>query len=258
MPSATPRPAVAARAGKRPEAPCIFTSVAPAWNNANLRRLAEKIVSPLIFAHIRAASPGSPTNETNCHPFQCGRFMWMHNGCIADFGKVKKRIINHLDDRLFDRILGTTDSEYCFLLFLQVLFEDAERLRQDSPAPSPSPSPSQGLPQPASAGGSSPLLSPQTGRKGGDVPEFGAYGAEQLAGAMLRTIALLNSFARACKVPSASLMNFAVTDGESVVSPPPSSSLFFFFYFLFWSSLGVWRRPHGWRWLYVLCSVSPL
>jgi len=37
---------------------CIFTCINPAWSNLNLRRIAEKIQSPLIFAHVRAASPG--------------------------------------------------------------------------------------------------------------------------------------------------------------------------------------------------------
>jgi glutamine amidotransferase len=48
--------------------PCIFTSVTPAWNNVNLVRLAEKIRSPLVFAHVRASTSGS-VSETNCHPW---------------------------------------------------------------------------------------------------------------------------------------------------------------------------------------------
>merc|ERR1712137_814241 len=73
--------------------PCIFTSISPAWNNRNLHRLSHKITSPLFFAHIRAATHGSPTNESNCHPFQYKQYMWMHNGAIADFHLIKKKII---------------------------------------------------------------------------------------------------------------------------------------------------------------------
>lgn len=51
-----------------PITPCIFTSVTPAWNNINLVRLAEKIRSPLVFAHVRASTSGS-VSETNCHPW---------------------------------------------------------------------------------------------------------------------------------------------------------------------------------------------
>lgn len=47
-------------------APCVFTSIQPAWNNHNLERLANTIVSPLIFAHVRAAYPGIPVSDSNC------------------------------------------------------------------------------------------------------------------------------------------------------------------------------------------------
>jgi len=53
--------------------PCVYTCTQPAANNRNLRRLANHIVAPLIFAHLRAASEGSPVTETNCHPFQFGK-----------------------------------------------------------------------------------------------------------------------------------------------------------------------------------------
>jgi predicted glutamine amidotransferase len=57
-------------------------------NNENLARLACKIVSPLIFAHVRAAYPGMPVSEQNCHPFAWGRYLWMHNGVVGGFAKV--------------------------------------------------------------------------------------------------------------------------------------------------------------------------
>lgn len=41
---------------KEIERPCIFKSISPAWSNANLTRLAEKIRSPLVFAHVRAST----------------------------------------------------------------------------------------------------------------------------------------------------------------------------------------------------------
>jgi hypothetical protein len=45
--------------------PCTFKSITPAWNNDNLMRLATKIFSPLVFAHVRAAYPGMPVSEQN-------------------------------------------------------------------------------------------------------------------------------------------------------------------------------------------------
>lgn len=44
----------------------VFTGITPAWNNENLNRLATKLESGVIFAHVRAAYPGMPVSEQNC------------------------------------------------------------------------------------------------------------------------------------------------------------------------------------------------
>ncbi len=101
--------------------PCVFTSVTPAWSNRNLHRLAEKIRSNCVFAHVRAASPGALVTELNCHPFQYRQFLWMHNGRIPQFSRVRRKIREHLDDEFYNHIEGTTDSEHAFALFLHRL-----------------------------------------------------------------------------------------------------------------------------------------
>ena len=50
----------------------------------NLRELTAHIESPLFLAHVRAAI-GSPVQQTNCHPFRHGRWLFVHNGYIGDF-----------------------------------------------------------------------------------------------------------------------------------------------------------------------------
>jgi predicted glutamine amidotransferase len=59
--------------------PGVFRSIEPAWNDQNLHELAGHVSSHLFFAHIRAAI-GSPVQQSNCHPFRHGRWLWMHNG----------------------------------------------------------------------------------------------------------------------------------------------------------------------------------
>lgn len=58
--------------------PFVFKSVHPAWSDANLAELKDYIQSLMIFAHVRAASPGSIVSHENCHPFKFGRLMFMH------------------------------------------------------------------------------------------------------------------------------------------------------------------------------------
>jgi glutamine amidotransferase len=99
------------------EPPRLYRSTHPAWNDRNLRELAAGVSSPLFFAHIRA-STGSAIQETNTHPFRHGRWLWMHNGLIRDFARVRRDLVLAVDDELFTSIEGTTDSELMFYLAL--------------------------------------------------------------------------------------------------------------------------------------------
>ena len=105
------------------DTPGVFHGVEPAWNNHNLHELAGHINSPLVFAHIRA-STGTAVQETNCHPFRHGRWLWMHNGLIRDFPKVKRDLVLAVDPSLYPEIQGSTDSEVFFFLALTLGLED--------------------------------------------------------------------------------------------------------------------------------------
>jgi predicted glutamine amidotransferase len=105
------------------ETPAVFHSIEPAWNDRNLRELADHISAGVVFAHIRA-STGSPVQQTNCHPFRHGRWLWMHNGLIGDFHRVKRDLVLAVDPELYPEIEGTTDSEALFYLALTFGLED--------------------------------------------------------------------------------------------------------------------------------------
>jgi predicted glutamine amidotransferase len=105
------------------ETPGVFHSMEPAWNDRNLRELSGHITSGVVFAHIRA-STGSPVQHTNCHPFRHGRWLWMHNGLIADFHKTKRDLVLAVDPSLYSEIEGTTDSEVLFHVALTFGLED--------------------------------------------------------------------------------------------------------------------------------------
>ncbi|WP_330289736.1 class II glutamine amidotransferase [Streptomyces sp. NBC_00576] len=97
--------------------PAVFRDTGPAWSNRNLREIADHVRSPLFFAHIRA-STGTPVQQTNCHPFRHGRWMWMHNGGITDFHRIRRDLALAVDPELFLDIEGSTDSEMMFYLAL--------------------------------------------------------------------------------------------------------------------------------------------
>jgi len=97
--------------------PGLFRSIEPAWSERNLRELAAHIRTPVMLAHIRATS-GSAVQQTNCHPFRYGRWLWMHNGLLAGFARMKRDLVLAVDPELFPYIEGSTDSEVLFYLAL--------------------------------------------------------------------------------------------------------------------------------------------
>ena len=97
--------------------PGIFKDVLPAWNDANLRSIAEQVKSSLFFGHVRAAT-GTAVNRTNCHPFRHGKWLFMHNGKIGGFEQVRRNLAFAVSPDLYPSIKGTTDSEIFFHLLL--------------------------------------------------------------------------------------------------------------------------------------------
>ena len=105
------------------DVPALFRGTEPAWNDANLREVSAHVTSPLFFAHIRASS-GTAVQQTNCHPFRHGRWLFMHNGLIEGFDALKRDLVLDIDPALFPAIEGQTDSEVLFHLALTLGLED--------------------------------------------------------------------------------------------------------------------------------------
>jgi predicted glutamine amidotransferase len=103
------------------EVPALFRSVTPAWNNTNLLELARVVQSPLILAHVRAATKHGGQSEANCHPFRRGRHAFMHNGDVGGWTDVRRPLVNELTDQAFAAIEGNTDSEHLFALAIDEL-----------------------------------------------------------------------------------------------------------------------------------------
>lgn len=103
--------------------PAVFKSIEPAWNDANLREVADQIETRLLFAHIRA-STGTPVQRSNCHPFRHGNWLFMHNGSLTGFRQYKRDLQLAVDPSLFADIEGSTDSETLFFLALTLGLTD--------------------------------------------------------------------------------------------------------------------------------------
>jgi predicted glutamine amidotransferase len=103
--------------------PGVFRSIEPAWNDQNLRELSSHIVSGHFFAHIRAAI-GSAVQQTNCHPFRHGRWLFMHNGFVDELPRVRRDLMLAVDESLYSEIKGQADTEILFHLALTFGLEE--------------------------------------------------------------------------------------------------------------------------------------
>jgi glutamine amidotransferase len=99
------------------EVPGVYKDLRPAWNDSNLRSLAGQIRSGMFLAHVRATT-GTAVQRSNCHPFQHERWLFVHNGVVPDFQKVRRDLTLEIASELFPCIGGTTDSELLFYLAL--------------------------------------------------------------------------------------------------------------------------------------------
>ncbi len=108
--------------GERPE-PGLYRGILPAWSDANLASLCRQIRSGLFLAHVRAATSGG-VSTANCHPFALGSRLFMHNGQIGDYARVRRQVEGMIPDAAYAARTGTCDSEALFLAALAHGLED--------------------------------------------------------------------------------------------------------------------------------------
>ena len=113
----------------RRKEPALFRSIRPAWNDENLSYNASMIKTNCLLAHIRAATQGGVSIE-NSHPFQFKEFLMMQNGGIKEFNKIKRKMIDRLNDETFEWINGQTDTQYIFAFFLTLAGELKDKKKE--------------------------------------------------------------------------------------------------------------------------------
>lgn len=101
-------------------APHVTRSPTTALGDALFHRLSGVVSSETVLAHVRKATQGSNT-IFNCHPFQYGRWVFAHNGDIPNFESKREALLALVLPRFRRFIMGDTDSEVLFFVFLSVL-----------------------------------------------------------------------------------------------------------------------------------------
>jgi glutamine amidotransferase len=83
-------------------------------------RVSGVVASETVLAHVRKATVGT-IGLLNCHPFQHGRWTFAHNGEVKHFARYRKQLLEEIAPRFRRFVLGETDSETLFFLFLSQL-----------------------------------------------------------------------------------------------------------------------------------------
>jgi predicted glutamine amidotransferase len=112
--------------------PHVTKSPTHALGDQLFHRLSGVVSSETVLAHVRKATQGDK-GLLNCHPFQFGRWVFAHNGDIPRFAdRFVLRLRQEISPRLRRFVLGDTDSETIFFIFLSLL-EGRVPLRERAP-----------------------------------------------------------------------------------------------------------------------------
>jgi glutamine amidotransferase len=106
--------------------PALYKSQSPPFNDFNFRSLCENTETKCVFAHIRATS-GSVVTQVNCHPFVFGRHIFMHNGAISSFSKIRRDMTDLMTFDAYCNVFGSTDSEHAAALYITNLTNHGAR-----------------------------------------------------------------------------------------------------------------------------------
>lgn len=99
----------------------------------DLAEAAEDIRTDVLIGHVRHATVGTLRTE-NTHPFRYRMWLFAHTGTIGGYERLRERLLEAQPEFLRRNVLGETDSELLFYLFLSFL-HDAGYLADNATPP---------------------------------------------------------------------------------------------------------------------------
>jgi len=112
--------------------PHLFRSAERALGSDLFREVSGLVSTNTLLAHIRKATVGD-LSLLNTHPFQFANWCFAHNGEIAGFAAdpdVREAVGREVDERFRSFVMGSTDSEMCFYVFLSRLSRRVRALHE--------------------------------------------------------------------------------------------------------------------------------
>lgn len=107
--------------GRRAE-PGVHRTTRPMWADRSFASFAGIVSTTAMMAAVRGATAPAPTEQSGTPPFNCGRWLFAHNGAVEQFrAGAGAQLRRHLTIEQESAILGAADSEVLFHLALAAL-----------------------------------------------------------------------------------------------------------------------------------------
>lgn len=107
--------------------PARYRRGLPIWTDASFASLAGVVSSGLVLAAVRSATPPFPSDEAGAAPFSAGRWLFSHNGAVADFARASVELRSRLPAAAAAGIEGPSDAALLWAL-LRHRAEEGESL----------------------------------------------------------------------------------------------------------------------------------
>ncbi len=109
--------------------PAQYATLLPIWADYNFPTIAKAVTSNIIFSAVRNATQPFPNELSSVLPLVLDKYLFLHNGSIADYNKCKRTLENQLPDEYFHMIQSRSDSALIFAAFMWCLSEIDENER---------------------------------------------------------------------------------------------------------------------------------
>lgn len=100
--------------------PHVVKSPTTASGDSVFQALSDKLNVKTLIAHVRRATQGT-NSISNTQPYQFGRWLFTHNGNIADFSEKREELIKQICPEFRSHLFGQSDSEVFFLLLITAM-----------------------------------------------------------------------------------------------------------------------------------------
>lgn len=114
----------------KPDEPFLYRRPMAAFYDDNAPRIIPSLQASTMLAHVRAAAYNSKTvlADENCHPFSFEGTPWIiaQNGDLPGWQLLQRELLQHCKDEYLKQMLGTTDTEFIYVLLLSLLEGDSD------------------------------------------------------------------------------------------------------------------------------------